>query len=194
MKTKYLTTLCLFFLLSSIYSGKGLAQSWGLKTNAVNWAVGASPNLEVDVAVGAKYTVGLKGGYNWFWSKEDQRLKHWMVRPEVRYWLQEPFRGHSFALQGLITQYNVGGVKLPFSLYKGLKEHRYEGMGYGLGLGYSYLWRLGTHSGIEVGLGLGYIFFDYDKYKCVKCGKLMEQATHHYFGLTGLSISYVFVL
>ena len=194
MKTKYLTTLCLFFLLMFVYSDRAVAQSWALKTNVANWAVGASPNLEIDMSVGSKYTIGLKGSYNWFWSKENQRLKHWFAKPEVRYWTQEPFRGHSFALQGIITQYNVGGVSVPFGLYKGLKDHRYEGMGYGLGLGYSYLWRFGAHSGIEVGLGLGYILFDYDKYKCVKCGKLMEQAKHHYFGLTGLSLSYVFVL
>lgn len=193
MKTKYLT-LCMFLLLSFASSGKGFAQSWALKTNAVNWYVGGSPNIEVEKSLGPHYTVGLKGSYNWFWNKEDQRMKHWLAKPEVRYWLYAPFRGHSFALQGIFTQYNVGGVSVPFGLYKELRRHRYEGMGYGLGLGYSYLWRFGSHSGLEFGLGLGYIFFDYDKYKCVKCGTLMEKATNHYFGLTALSLSYVFVL
>lgn len=193
MKTKCL----MFFLLLALsltFSGRGLAQSWAFKTNLANWALGASPNLTVEKAVALRYSVGIKGSYNWFWSKENQRMKHWMVKPEVRYWPQGSFTGHSFALQGMVAQYNFGGVKPPFGLYKNLRDHRYEGMGYGLGVGYNYLWRFGARSGVELGLDLGYVLFDYEKFKCVKCGTLMEKGVYHYFGLTGLSLSYVFFL
>ncbi|MDO4790840.1 MAG: DUF3575 domain-containing protein, partial [Porphyromonas sp.] len=70
MKTKCL----MFFLLLALsltFSGKGLAQSWALKTNAANWALGVSPNLSVEKSVSTNSSVGLKGSYNWFWSNND---------------------------------------------------------------------------------------------------------------------------
>lgn len=104
------------------------AQQIGFKTNALYWAT-TTPNMGMEMEVGKKHTAQVFFGLNpWKQSSGDHSsLRHWMVMPEYRYWFNQNFDGWFLGAHALGGQYNVGGVKFPFGLLKGLRNHRYEG-------------------------------------------------------------------
>ena len=130
-------------------------QTWqtkqvGLKTNMLYWAT-ATPNLGLEMAVGKKHTAQVFFGLNpWKQSGGDQSsLRHWLVMPEYRYWFSQNFEGWFLGAHALGGQYNVGGVKFPFGLLKGLRNHRYEGWYVGGGITAGKQWNLSKHWNLE---------------------------------------------
>ena len=82
----------LAILLASVNSS--LAQKWAVKSNLLYDAT-ATINLGVEAALGPRVTLDISGNYN-PWEFGDARWKHWLIQPEVRYWLCERFNGHFF--------------------------------------------------------------------------------------------------
>lgn len=65
---------------------------FAIKTNAL-YCTTSTPNLGFEVALAKKLTLDVSGNYNpWKFSK-DRQIKHWLVQPELRYWLCERFNG-----------------------------------------------------------------------------------------------------
>ena len=77
----------LAILLASVNSS--LAQKWAVKSNLLYDAT-ATINLGVEAALGPRVTLDISGNYN-PWEFGDARWKHWLIQPEVRYWLCERF-------------------------------------------------------------------------------------------------------
>lgn len=78
---------------------------FAIKTNALYWAT-STPNLGFEVALAKKLTLDVSGNYNpWKFSK-DRQIKHWLVQPELRYWLCERFNGSFFGLHGHYADVN----------------------------------------------------------------------------------------
>ena len=102
------------------------AQDVAVKTNLLYDAT-ATINLGAEIGLAPKWTLDLSGNYNGWSFNDNKKWKHWMAQPEARYWLCEAFNGHFFGAHLLGGQYNVGGINLPFGIYDGLKDHRYEG-------------------------------------------------------------------
>ncbi len=172
------------------------AQQVGVKTNALGWAT-TTPNLSVDYALGKKTTLEIHGRYNPFRFseiEENKKLQHWIVMPEIRFWVFEKFDGHYFGIHPFYGRYNAGGVKLPLKIFEEMKDHRFEGYGTGLGVSYGYQWTLASHWNLEATFGFGYSYMNYNKYECHKCGDLIGKEIKHYFGPTriGVSIIYLF--
>lgn len=187
-------SLFLFLLLSLAIALDGQAQRVGMKTNFLHWAVAGTPNLGLEVAPHARWSIDLSGGYNrWGDSQSQQKLWHWAVVPEARYWLCEAFNGHFFGVHAVVGGYNAGGNDL-YGLLPRLKDHRYQGYGYGGGLTYGYAWTLTPRLNLEMSLGAGYVHLDYDKFPCVKCGSLLASETHHHWGITKATLSLVYLL
>ena len=90
-------------------------------------------------------------------------------------------------------EYNLAKVRMPFGLYKGLRDTRYQGWGIGGGIAYGYQWLLSKHWGLEA-TGVGYIYSEYDRFPCTNCGRKIESATKHYFGPTKAAISLIYLL
>ena len=172
-------------------------QTWqfGIKTNLLYWAT-TTPNLGVEVATGKKHTAQVFFGLNpWKQSGGDHSsLRHWMVMPEYRYWFNQNFEGWFLGAHALGGQYNAGGVKFPFGLLKGLRNHRYEGWYAGGGITAGKQWNLSKHWNLEASLGLGYIHTQYDKFECGTCGEKLKSAHKNYVGPTKVALSLIYLI
>jgi len=186
--------LALFiFVLFTIYSYT-FSQNVGIKTNLAHWAT-TTPNIGMEIALGRKYTMDITGGVNPFEFKDNKKIQHWIIQPELRYWTCETFNGHFIGLHALGGSYNVGGVDVPVGILKKLKDYRYEGWAAGGGLSYGYQWILAPRWNFELNLGAGYVYLNYDKFPCIKCGeKLEDDATKNYFGVTKAAISLIYLI
>ena len=91
----------------------------------------------------------VSGNYN-PWKFGDARWKHWLVQPEVRYWLCESFNGHFFGLHAHYAEYNAGGIDFSTAF----RHNRYQGHLYGAGLSYGYQWLIGKRWNLEATVGM----------------------------------------
>lgn len=173
-----------------------LSQNIGIKTNLLHWSAGLTPNAGVEFALNRKYTFEVGGGFNKFnIFKENGKAHHWIVQPELRYWTCEAFNGHFFGLHALTGAYNIGGIDIPLGRLDKLNDYRYEGWAVGGGLSYGYQWPISSRWNFELNLGAGYVYLNYDKYPCVKCGSLLEEdANTHYFGVTKAAVSLIYLI
>lgn len=187
MKMKFYLSV----FLGMLFYLDGPCQNVALKTNLPGWAM-ASPNFGVEIGLGKKSTLDVYGSINPFEFGDGKQWKHWLVQPEYRYWFCEKFHGHFLGFHAIGGEYNLARVKIPFGLYKGLRETRYQGWGVGAGVAYGYQWLLSKHWSLEATLGIGYIYSEYDRYPCAKCGRKIESGTKHYFGPTKAAISLIY--
>lgn len=173
------------------------AQEVALKTNAAYWAT-TTPNLGIEVALAPKWTIDVSGGYNPWTFSDNKKWKHWLVQPELRYWLCEKMGGHFFGLHLNGGQYNMGNINANFKIlgtdYSVLKDSRYEGWFVGAGIGYGYAWMLNQHFNLEAEIGVGYNYSRYSSYECATCGSQVEKdKSHNYIGPTKAAINLVYV-
>lgn len=194
---KFRKPICSFILLLFTFlvlsTGRADAQKVAVKTNLL-YAATTSPNLALEFSLGKKLTLDLATGGSLWEYKDNAKFKHWLVQPELRYWICEPFNGHFVGLHALVSEFNVGGIDLPIAKLSALKEHRYEGFAYGAGLSYGYHWILSPRWNLQLSLGAGYAYVPYTKFDCIKCGEKLEQSNYNYWGVTKASISLVYVL
>ncbi|UBD77416.1 DUF3575 domain-containing protein [Parabacteroides goldsteinii] len=190
---KYGISTLIAVLLAIAYPSSLKAQKLALKSNLVAWAT-TTPNLGFEMAVDNQYTVQLFGSYNPFTLKENNKLKHWLVQPEVRWWTKEAFNGHFVGLHLIGGQFNAGSIKLPFNILPDLDTHRYEGWGIGGGISYGYQWKLSERWNLETSLGLGYARLSYDKFPYEKCSKKIGEEKKNYFGPTKVALSIIYII
>lgn len=167
-----------------------------VKTNLLYGAGTLTPNLSVEAGLGPKTSLALSGSYN-PWNRigeldDNDKLVHWVIRPEFRYWFCERFDGHFVGANLFYDQYNIGGHTIPFVGFK--KEKRYEGNAYGLGINYGYHLPIGKRWGLEFSAGIGVARLKYDLYDCKLCSVVQEEKTKTYFGPTHASVSLVFMI
>ena len=91
-------------------------------------------------------------------------------------------------------EFNMANPFFPFSLYKPLREYRYEGVFYGAGVGYGYHFILSPRWSIEAEIGVGYMGTKYEQYACIKCGELVSEGYSNRFAITKLSLALVFII
>lgn len=172
------------------------AQQVALKTNLLYWGT-TTPNLAVEIATGESTTLDIQGSYNPFrlsGKQSNKKLRHWMVMPEWRMWACEKYEGRFLGIHGFFSSYNAGNVHLPFGIFSGLKDHRYEGHAVGVGAGYGYQWQLSPHWNIEAQFALGYAYMDHKIYECHRCGEYIRKGHKHYVGPTKIGLSFVYLI
>lgn len=180
-------------VLLSTYSGV-YAQVAGVKTNLAVDAT-TTMNIGVEIATTSKNTLDLYVNWNPWEPSGGRLIKHLLIQPEYRFWFCEKFTGSFLGIHLHGGLFNIGGVKLPFDLYPGLRNHRFSGRFLGGGVSYGYQWVLTKSWNLEANIGAGYAFLNYDKYECGNCGQRLEtDKEKHYLGPTkaALSIIYVF--
>lgn len=128
--TFILSLIILLFCLADLHS-----QILAVKSDLLTGAL-SSPNFGVEVKLSNRLTLEAGFHYNPFPAGGDKRWKHWFVQPELRYWMCQPFGGHFFGAHLLYGVYNVGGMKIPLGLFRGVRSSRYEGDFMGLGVSY----------------------------------------------------------
>jgi hypothetical protein len=181
-----------------------------VKTNLVYWAA-MTPNLAVEVALSPRLSLELGGGFHsatgsagvfsMLGSKsegetteiEGKGLEHWLVKPELRYWIDEPFSGHFFGASAVYGAYDLGGYDIPM-LFE--KEFFYDGTAYGGSLLYGYHWAFSNRFRAEFSLGAGVLQMTYDKKTCAdeSCDAAAKRFKKTYFGPTQLGVKLVFML
>lgn len=182
------------------------AQKVGLKTNLL-YDAALTPNVGIEIGLAPKWTLDVPASYNGWILSEEQRWKHWMLQPGVRYWFCDRFGAHFVGVHTHGGQYNFGGFdgKVVFPGWDGnlhytptdfraFKDSRYQGWFVGAGVSYGYAWVLGDHWNLEAEIGVGYAYTQYDRFRCTGCGKKVEEAVpHHYVGPTKASLSLVYL-
>lgn len=180
----------MFVLLCSLSVG---AQSLSVKTDLLTGAL-TSPNLGVEVRLSDRLSLEAAFHYNPFSAGEDKRWKHWYVQPELRYWMCQPFGGHFFGVHLMYGAYNVGKVKLPFGLFKGVRSRRYEGDLIGGGFSYGYHFILSPRWSIETSIGIGFLHSTYERYRCLHCGEQMGGGSKNFITPTKAAVSLVYII
>lgn len=166
------------------------AQVVAVKTNLLYDAT-TTPNLAAEVAFSKHVSLDIAGGYNPWDLSDGKSLKHWLVQPEVRYWLHESFNGHFFGLHGVYTDYDVAGKSI-LSVMK--KDFAYDGYAFGGGVSYGYQLYLSPHWNIEFTAGVGYMYFKYDKFAYPKGDQQGASYKNNYFGPTKLGVSIMYII
>lgn len=190
MKTiKFLVMVALMLTLSTGMHAQEKSYympGFAIKTNALYWAT-TTLNLGFEVGLSKKFTLDVSGNYNPWEFSDNKQIKHWLVQPELRYWLCERFYGHFFGLHAHYAEANVSNLNM-----FGLGHDRYQGNIYGGGISYGYQWILNKRWSMEATIGVGYARIDYDKYNCGECGNKIGKGHKNYVGPTkvGLSIIY----
>lgn len=179
----------LLFVLLQLSANSAYAQKVGVKTNLLYDAT-TTLNLGVELGLAKQWTLDLSGNYNAWLSTDKHKLKHWLIQPEVRYWLCQKFNGHFFGLHAHYAKFNAGGI----GLIKGLKHDRAQGTLYGAGLSYGYQWILSDRWGIEGTVGVGYARVNYNKYRCWTCSEKQGPNNKNYFGPTKIGVTLIYVI
>lgn len=174
------------------------AQKVGVKTNLLYGGLTFTPNLGAEFRLRPKLTLDISGGYN-PWNREgsyhdNKKLVHWLIEPELRYWLCESFNGHFFGAHLLYSQYNISQHDLPWLLGNHSDKYRFEGNAAGGGISYGYQFVLGKHWNLEATLGIGYARLWYNKFDCLKCGEKLGKGHRNYFGPTKAGISIIYII
>jgi len=127
-----LTSFVVFLVMET--STKLSGQEQALKTNLLYDAT-TTINLGYEIALDRKMTLDVWLNYNpWTLGHEwvgidittpqgtpdlvdsrESKLKHFMIQPELRYWLCEKYNGHFFGVHLHGGAFNVGALKLPFN-------------------------------------------------------------------------------
>ena len=100
-----------------LFCMRGYAQTIGVKTNLLYDAT-STLNLGVEVGTAPKWSLDVSGNFNPWAFNDNRKMKHWLVQPEMRYWLCERFNGHFFGIHAHGGQYNWGGM-LPWGFKNG---------------------------------------------------------------------------
>ena len=192
MKSKI--RICRWLIVLLLFStGTISAQRIGVKTNLLYDAT-STANLGVEASVGKQLTLDLSINYNGWLSTNKHSLKHWLIQPELRYWLDQKYYGHFWGVNAFYSDFNIGGFKLPFRLFDGLNNNRYRGNVVGTGLSYGYQWILGSRWGVELTAGFGYARISYKRFKCWHCTEKDTRSHGNYFGPTKAGVSIIYLI
>ena len=88
----------------------------------------------------------------------DNKIQHWFLRPEYRYWVTEKYTRLYFGVHAIGGEFEVGGFKLPFignRILTGLPTHYYKGSFVGAGISIGYQFYVSPHWNIELSAGAG---------------------------------------
>ena len=157
-----------------------------IKTNTVYLAT-ATANLGFELGLSPKLTLDLSGSYNPWRFSDHKQFKHWLIQPELRYWLHERFNGHFFGMHAHYAGVNVSNLF-------GTGHKRYQGYIYGAGISYGYQWAIGKRWSMEAEIGIGYAHVNYDRYDCGKCKSQSGRGHKNYFGPTKVALNIIYAI
>lgn len=181
-------------LMKGVKKPIGQRTPWfALKTNIIH-DLSTTLNLGVEFGLSQRLTLDLPVSVNPWKFSDDKKLNLTLVQPELRFWTGEAFNGHFIGFNLMYANFNVGGIEVPFNLWRDLETYRYEGNIYGGGISYGYHWFLGKRWSMEATIGLGYMHSRYDKYVYRKCGKFLGEGMKNYFGPTKLGLSLIYII
>lgn len=139
------------------------AQQVAVKTNLLYWAT-TTPNVGVEFALSKHSTLSMTANYNPWTLGSDNRIQHWFLRPEYRYWVTEKYTRLYFGVHAIGGKCEVGGFRLPFigdRIMRGLATNYYKGSFVGGGLSIGYQFYVSPHWNLELSAGAGLVRLNY---------------------------------
>ena len=148
-----------------------MSQSIVLKNNLLYDAT-LTPNIGIEVKLADKWTAGLNLGYQpWpFKDTAERKMRHFLIAPEVRYWLCDVFNGWFIGANAFWSHYNVSKVKFPFGMYPSVENRRKQGDAFAAGFFAGHSWILSPRWSIEAEAGLDAGYTKYKEFECKHCG------------------------
>ena len=145
----------------------------------------STPNLGFEIPVGKHLTLGANAGLKpwprWLpWDRDPDNPKKWrhlLVAPELRWWTDEVYDGWFLGADLIYIHYNAGSLRFPFGLYPEIRDHRYQGDFYGIGVFAGRSWYLNDWIRLETEIGVGAGYKDAGKYECSHCGAALGRET-----------------
>ena len=187
MKKKKILFLSVTLFASTLYG-----QVVGVKTNVVMDALKII-NVGAEVGLSKKLTLDLYANYNPWEYKNQKMMKMFAFQPELRYWFCDKFNGHFVGLHLHGGVYQAAAIDMPGDIWPELKEHRFKGNFYGLGISYGYQWILGKHWNLEGNIGIGYVRAKYEEFECKTCGEKIDEGHKNYVGPTKAAVSLIYL-
>jgi hypothetical protein len=170
------------------------AQRLAIKSNLLADAI-ISPNLGVEMLLSPRWTLDLSAHCQPFQSSNSRHRRHWLLQPELRRWLCNPFAGHFVGVHLLGGSFDVGGIRYPFGVFHEMRNYYHDGWLAGCGISYGYHRVLSPHWGIEASVGIGSAYMKYDRYQYGNNGEKETGAEERiYFGPTRIAISLVYMI
>ena len=133
------------------------AQQWAVKTNLLYWAA-TTPNIGAEVALSDHSTLGATVNWNPWTIGSDNKIQHWFIRPEYRYWFSGKYTRFFLGAHLMGGGFEVGGFKLPLlgdRLLTGLPYNYYKGSFFAGGVSLGYAFYLSPRLNLELSAGLG---------------------------------------
>lgn len=190
MHRNVLYIVLLFFQIigsSSIY-----AQHIAINNNVLLDAAGAL-SMGVEIPCSGKTSVEAYASIR-PWKRSEQSVhKHWLMQTQYRIWPCQVMNGFFYGPYAHVGEFNIGNHELFFGLLSGLKPNRFEGWLIGGGMGVGYEYALAKHWNICAEVGVGYTYINYKKYDCEVCGRMKDAKVYHYFGVSRLALSFIYI-
>lgn len=175
--------LLLFALIAIASMGLAKAQFYSVSANTLALMSGTI-DTEASMTINRNWSLHADISLN-PWRLERFRIQHLMVRPQVRWWATESYRGFFLGAHTLFAGYHLG---IPRYMSK-----KYKGVAWGAGLDIGYSWPIATQWNMEFQLGGGWVYADYDILECRNCGEIQDSESHHYFLPTKAALSFVYL-
>ncbi len=137
--------------------GAALAQQVAVKTNALYWATGTI-NAGAEIALGEHSTIGTTFNVNPWTYGADNKIQHWFIRPEYRYWVTETYTRLFFGFHVMGGGFEIGGFRVPVvgdRIFEGFKAHYYKGDFYAAGFSVGYQFYISPRFNLELSAGGG---------------------------------------
>ncbi|MDR1645256.1 MAG: DUF3575 domain-containing protein [Tannerellaceae bacterium] len=186
MSKLWVSLLFLIFTAFAAYS-----QHIAIKSNLVYDATGTI-NIGGEYAINKAFSINLSGNYNGWMLQKPHMWKHYLVQPEVRYWLRESFNEHYLGAHFLYAGFDIERMTLPFFGFT--RKHLYtNGTAYGGGFSYGYHLYLTPRLNLEFALGVGFLKLTYDK-ALYSSPASSDRLTRNYIGPTQIGVSVVYII
>lgn len=188
-------TVCLF-IASHLH-----AQTIAVKSNLL-YDLTSSLNIGSEIRCDDTHTLSFSINYNPWNFSNNKKMKHFLIQPEYRKWLNEIFAGSFIGIQAHYAQFNFSGM-LPWGFKSGkmfgvenklITNNRFQGNLVGFGFSYGYQWIISPQWNLEAGLALGYAHLNYKRYGQAKGAALIEKSQTSYWGPTQIGISLIYFI
>lgn len=187
---KKFTTLFLLLFFIGILSTR--AQHIGINNNLIFDVAGAL-SAGVEIPCTQSTSVEIYGSFR-PWKRAEQSVhKHWLLQTQFRIWPCQIMNGFFYGPYVHVGEFNIGNHAFCLGLLNGLKPNRYEGSLVGAGVGCGYEYALAKHWNIGAEIGVGYTYINYKKYNCEVCGKLKDDGTYNYVGVSRLALCLTYI-
>lgn len=159
------------------------AQFYSASMNVLAFG-GLTINPELSMTINRNWSAHADLSVNPF-RIEKYRLQHLAVRPQVRYWWSESYRGWFMGLHGIFVGYHLG--------VPSVRKNKIEGIAFGGGLDFGYQLPIATRWNIEFQLGGSAVWANYDVSECKNCGEFVEEKSGTYFIPSKAAIALVYL-